>query len=100
MPAPACRSQHHLGYVDRDAIPVLADVFNSSVAEVHGVISFYKDFRTTKPAGPIVQVCRAEACQARGANGLLAKATEHRRRRSTSRSKRSSASATVRSVHR
>jgi formate dehydrogenase iron-sulfur subunit len=42
---------------------------------VHGVISFYKDFRTSKPAGPIVQVCRAEACQARGGGGLFAKAT-------------------------
>jgi formate dehydrogenase iron-sulfur subunit len=68
--------QHHYGYIDHDTIPVLADVFNQSVAEVHGVISFYKDFRTTKPRGPIVQVCRAEACQARGANGLLARATE------------------------
>ncbi len=68
--------QHHYGYIDHDTIPVLADVFNQSVAEVHGVISFYKDFRTTKPRGPIVHVCRAEACQARGANGLLAKATE------------------------
>jgi formate dehydrogenase iron-sulfur subunit len=68
--------QHEFGYIDHDAIPVLADVFNQSVAEVHGVISFYKDFRTTKPRGPIVQVCRAEACQARGGNGLLAKATE------------------------
>jgi formate dehydrogenase iron-sulfur subunit len=68
--------QHHLGYVDRDAIPLLADVFNISVAEVHGVISFYKDFRTTVPKGPIVQVCRAEACQARGANGLHATAVE------------------------
>jgi formate dehydrogenase iron-sulfur subunit len=68
--------QHHLGYVDRECIPVLADVFNLSVAEVHGVISFYKDFRTTKPAGPIVQVCRAEACQARGGSSLHAKASE------------------------
>jgi formate dehydrogenase iron-sulfur subunit len=68
--------QHEFGYIDHDAIPVLADVFNITVTEVHGVISFYKDFRTTKPAGPIVQVCRAEACQARGASGLLAKATE------------------------
>jgi formate dehydrogenase iron-sulfur subunit len=68
--------QHQYGYIDHDAIPVLAEVFNITVTEVHGVISFYKDFRTTKPSGPIVQVCRAEACQARGANGLLAKATE------------------------
>ncbi len=74
---PALRAlQHHVGYVDHEAIPVLADVFNLSVAEVHGVISFYKDFRTVAPKGPIVQVCRAEACQARGGNGLLAKAVE------------------------
>ena len=68
--------QHHLGYIDRQCIPLLADVFNISVAEVHGVITFYKDFRATAPVGPIVQVCRAEACQARGANGLHAKAVE------------------------
>jgi formate dehydrogenase iron-sulfur subunit len=68
--------QHEFGYIDRDTIPVLADVFNITVTEVHGVISFYKDFRTTKPSGPIVQVCRAEACQARGGTGLFAKATE------------------------
>ena len=66
--------QHEFGYIDHDAIPVLADVFNITVTEVHGVVTFYKDFRTTKPAGPIVQVCRAEACQARGADGLLATA--------------------------
>ncbi len=68
--------QHSFGYIDRQAIPLLADVFNITVTEVHGVISFYKDFRTAPPAGPVVQVCRAEACQARGADGLLAKATE------------------------
>ncbi|MEY4173449.1 MAG: hypothetical protein RI900_614, partial [Actinomycetota bacterium] len=50
-----------------DAIPALADAFNVSVAEVHGVITFYKDFRTEEPAGPVVQVCRAEACASRGA---------------------------------
>ncbi len=58
--------QHHAGHIDPAAIPMLADVFNISVAEVHGVITFYKDFRTSPPAGPIVQVCRAEACVARG----------------------------------
>ena len=58
--------QHCAGFVDPALVPVLADTFNLSTAEVHGVISFYKDFRTTPPAGPVVQVCRAEACQARG----------------------------------
>ena len=58
--------QHRAGFVPRELIPALADAFNIGVAEVHGVISFYHDFRTEPPAGPVVQVCRAEACQARG----------------------------------
>ena len=58
--------QHQARYISQDLIPVFADVFNVTVSEVHGVITFYKDFRTEEPAGPIVQVCRAEACQSRG----------------------------------
>ncbi|HEY7629029.1 MAG TPA: NAD(P)H-dependent oxidoreductase subunit E, partial [Ilumatobacteraceae bacterium] len=74
---PALHSlQHRFGYIDQSYIPVLADVFNISEAEVHGVVSFYKDFRTTPPKGPIVQVCRAEACQARGAADVFTRATE------------------------
>lgn len=54
------------GFVDERAIPVVADVLNLSRAEVHGVVSFYHDFRR-KPAGRhVIQVCRAEACQAMG----------------------------------
>ena len=68
--------QHHHGFVDRALIPALADAFNLSVAEVHGVISFYKDFRTEAPAGPVVQVCRGEACQARGGNRLWSAAQQ------------------------
>jgi formate dehydrogenase iron-sulfur subunit len=62
--------QHHAGYIDSSLVPLLADTFNVSVAEVHGVITFYKDFRTAPPAGPVVQVCRAEACAARGGAAL------------------------------
>ena len=62
--------QHRAGYIDRALIPTIADAFNQTVSEIHGVITFYKDFRTDKPAGPIVQVCRAEACQARGGRGV------------------------------
>ena len=58
--------QHAAGYIDPELTPTFAEVFNITVSEVHGVITFYKDFRTSKPRGPIVQVCRAEACQARG----------------------------------
>ena len=68
--------QHHAGYIDRGYIPQLAHTFNLSIAEVHGVISFYKDFRTAPPKGPIVQVCRAEACVARGGKAVEARALE------------------------
>ncbi|MGD9995832.1 MAG: NADH-ubiquinone oxidoreductase-F iron-sulfur binding region domain-containing protein, partial [Ilumatobacteraceae bacterium] len=68
--------QHELGYIDPAAVPVLAKAFNLSVAEVHGVVSFYADFRTAPPAGPVVQVCRAEACQARGADAVVARARQ------------------------
>ncbi len=66
--------QHRAGYIDPALVPLLADVFNISAAEVHGVITFYKDFRTTPPQGSLVQVCRAEACQSRGANAVHAAA--------------------------
>ncbi|MGB8861244.1 MAG: NADH-ubiquinone oxidoreductase-F iron-sulfur binding region domain-containing protein [Ilumatobacteraceae bacterium] len=68
--------QHHAGYIDRGCIPLLARTFNLSVAEVHGVITFYKDFRTAAPKGPVVQVCRAEACVARGGKAVEARALE------------------------
>ncbi|HRC46683.1 MAG TPA: NAD(P)H-dependent oxidoreductase subunit E, partial [Ilumatobacteraceae bacterium] len=68
--------QHHAGFIDRGYIPLLAHTFNLSVAEVHGVISFYKDFRTVAPKGPVVQVCRAEACIARGGKAVEARALE------------------------
>jgi formate dehydrogenase iron-sulfur subunit len=58
--------QHQHGWISSDHIPALAEMFNISVAEVHGVVSFYKDFRTAPPRGPVLQVCRAEACSARG----------------------------------
>ena len=58
------------GYVPRDALPVIAEGLNISRAEVHGVMSFYHDFRT-EPAGThVVKLCRAEACQAVGAGAL------------------------------
>ncbi|MEH6639288.1 MAG: formate dehydrogenase subunit gamma [Porticoccaceae bacterium] len=64
--------QHHLGYVPKDAVPAIAEGLNLSRAEVHGVISFYHHFRS-EPAGEhVVQVCRAEACQAVGGRALEA----------------------------
>ncbi len=55
--------QHELGHVPEASLPVLAKALNISRAEVHGVVTFYHDFRR-KPAGRhVVKVCRAEACQ-------------------------------------
>lgn len=63
--------QEAYGFVDKAAVPLLADKFNLSQAEVHGVISFYDDFRSAKPGRHIVHICRAEACQAMGAEALV-----------------------------
>ena len=55
--------QETLGYVPPEAIPILAEELNLSRADVHGVVSFYHDFRD-KPAGRhVLKLCRAEACQ-------------------------------------
>jgi formate dehydrogenase subunit gamma len=62
--------QEKLGYVPQEAVPMIAGAMNLSRAEIHGVMSFYHDFRN-EPAGQhIVHLCRAEACQAMGARGL------------------------------
>ena len=68
--------QHVAGYIDKFYIPALADTFNLSTAEVYGVITYYKDFRTVAPKGPIVQVCRAEACISRGGKATELRALE------------------------
>jgi formate dehydrogenase subunit gamma len=59
--------QHVFGYIDPQAVTLIARALNLSRAEVHGVVSFYHDFKKTRPLGGIVKFCRAEACQARGA---------------------------------
>lgn len=61
-----------LGYVGTDDEAVIADVLNLSRAEVRGVVSFYSDLRTTPPAARTLRLCRAEACQAVGAEALFA----------------------------
>lgn len=55
-----------VGWISRDDVREIADVLNLSVAEVHGVVSFYHDFRTTPPPAHTLQICRAEACQTLG----------------------------------
>ncbi|RMD88999.1 MAG: formate dehydrogenase subunit gamma [Alphaproteobacteria bacterium] len=68
--------QARFGYVDGELIAPLADAFNLSRAEVHGVISFYHDFRDRPPGRHVVRICQAEACQAMGSRGLTAHAKE------------------------
>ena len=69
--------QRRLGFVPEDAIPYIAERLNLSRAEVHGVVSFYHHFRRTAPGRHLVQVCRAESCQAMGAEHLA----QHARQR-------------------
>lgn len=68
--------QHEFGCIDPAVTPVLANALNLSIAEVHGVITFYRDFRATPPGRATVRICRAEACQSVGANALLAHAKD------------------------
>lgn len=68
--------QNALGYIPEPALPVIAKDLNLSRAEVHGVLTFYHYFRT-KPVGKhVLQLCRAEACQAMGARALEAHAKQ------------------------
>lgn len=66
--------QDKLGFVPADAVPLIAAALKLSRAEVHGVLSFYHDFRSEAPGEHIVHLCRAEACQAMGARDLEAHA--------------------------
>lgn len=60
------------GCVPAQAVPIIAGALNLSRAEVHGVISFYHDFTAAPAEGRGVKLCRAEACQARGVEALVA----------------------------
>jgi formate dehydrogenase subunit gamma len=59
--------QDAFGCVPREAEPLVAEALNISRAEVHGVISFYHDFRRSPPGRHVLKLCRAEACQSMGA---------------------------------
>jgi formate dehydrogenase subunit gamma len=66
--------QDEVGFISETAIPVLAEALNLSRAEVHGVVSFYHDFRRRPVGKHVIKVCRAESCQAMGGNRLAAEA--------------------------
>jgi formate dehydrogenase subunit gamma len=63
--------QEHLGFIPEAALPALAKSLNLSRAEVHGVVSFYHDYRREPAGRHVIKVCRAEACQSMGANELV-----------------------------
>ncbi|MBS0444368.1 MAG: formate dehydrogenase subunit gamma [Proteobacteria bacterium] len=69
--------QDDLGYVPPDAVPMIAEALNLSRAEVHGVVTYYHHFRDHPPGRTVLQVCRAEACKAMGADALLDHAQRH-----------------------
>ena len=66
--------QEAFGYVPEPVVPMIAEALSLTRAEVHGVVTFYHDFRH-KPAGRhVLKLCRAEACQAAGGDALAARA--------------------------
>ncbi|WP_286202444.1 formate dehydrogenase subunit gamma [Labrenzia sp. THAF35] len=62
--------QAEFGYVPQAAVELIAEALNLSKAEVHGVISFYHNFRKAPAGRHVVKICRAEACQAVGGEAL------------------------------
>lgn len=64
--------QEVLGYVPQEAIPIIAREMNLTRAEVHGVVTFYHDFRSEAPGRHVVKICQAESCQAAGSDALTA----------------------------
>ena len=62
--------QDAFGHVPEMAIPLIAEALNLSRAEVHGVVTFYHDFRRVPPARHTLKLCRAEACQSMGSEKM------------------------------
>ena len=66
--------QDNLGYVPESSYDAIAKALSLSIAEVHGVVTFYHHFRTHKAGKHILQICRAESCQSMGSEALEAHA--------------------------
>jgi formate dehydrogenase subunit gamma len=69
--------QKEIGYIPPEAVERIAKKLQRSSAEIHGVISFYHQFRISPASEHKIQVCRAEACQARGSRALEQHAKDH-----------------------
>ena len=63
--------QKMFGHISEDAMREIAHALNLTRAEVYGVVSFYHDFRTEAETKPVLKLCRAEACKARGVEALV-----------------------------
>ena len=67
---------HRYGHISEDAVRQIAQEVNLSRAEVHGVVSFYHDFRTSPAGEHVVKICQSESCQAMGSRELTAHAEQ------------------------
>ena len=68
--------QEECGHVGDGLVPVIAQALNISRADVHGVVTFYHDFRRAPSGRHVVKLCRAESCQARGGTAIEAQAVQ------------------------
>ncbi|MEX0957138.1 MAG: formate dehydrogenase subunit gamma [Rhizobiaceae bacterium] len=68
--------QDEFGYVPAEALPVIAGALNISRAEVHGVVSFYHDYRNEPAGRHVLKLCRAEACQSMGGDAVAERLQE------------------------
>jgi len=66
--------QKAFGHVPEAAVPMVAEALNRTRAEIHGVVTFYHDFRRAPPGRHVLTLCRAEACQAMGGDRLAERA--------------------------
>ena len=63
--------QEEFGCVDVESEAIIAKALNLTRADVHGVVSFYHDYTPEADPRPVVQICRAEACKARGVENII-----------------------------
>ena len=66
--------QSEFGFVPKQSHAMIAEALNLSRAEIHGIVSFYHDFRSLPPGRHVLKICRAEACQAMGGKALAERA--------------------------
>src|SRR6476660_7394471 len=69
--------QEEFGYIDEAAEPLIAEALNITRAEVHGVVSFYHDFRHAPAGRHVLKLCRAEACQSMNAEAVAPSVLDH-----------------------